>query len=182
VFLTDTVPTDTCTAHRRVRIDTRSGLLASAETPDRFVREKLFTVHPERFHPWMREHNIPLPPPITHAAATTRAPSDAEATLTDRLQIQYPDDGTTYRLDPVLRTDHQQIHLRGTATSTLRDVHWTVDGTRLDADYRGATWRLQPGTHTLTLHALRADGQPVQSRPVQVRVVGYQHAETASSQ
>ncbi len=173
-FLAGTVPTDTCTVHRRVRIDTRSGLRPAAETPDRFVQEKLFTVHPERFHPWMRAHNVPLPPPVTHAAATAaQSSSDTEAIPTDRLQIQYPDDGTTYRLDPVLRADHQQIHLRGTAASGLRDVHWTVDGTRLDADYRDATWRLQPGTHTLTLRALHADGRPVQSRPVRVRVVGY---------
>jgi penicillin-binding protein 1C len=182
LFLTGTVPTDTCTVHRRVRIDTRSGLRAAAETPDRFVASKRFTVHPERFHPWMREHNIPLPPPITHAAATKRVGSDSDAAITDRLQIQYPDDGTTYRLDPVLRGAHQQIHLRGTAAAGLRDVHWTVDSTRLDADYREATWRLQPGTHTLTLRAIRPDGQPVHSRPVQVRVVGYQHAETTSSQ
>ncbi|NBB72243.1 MAG: penicillin-binding protein 1C [Bacteroidetes bacterium] len=172
VFLAGTVPADTCTVHRRVRIDTRSGLLASAETPERFIQEKLFTVHPERFHPWMREHNIPLPPEASHPAVT-RPTSNTAAAITDRLQVQYPDDGTTYRLDPVLRATHQQIHLRGTAASELRDVHWTVDGTRLDADYRDAAWRLRPGPHTLTLHALRPDGQPVQSRPVRIRVVGY---------
>ena len=130
----------------------------------------------------MREHNRPLPPQGTHAATTARAAADADALLTDRLQIQYPDDGTTYRLDPVLRAGHQQIHLRGTAAAGLRDMHWTVDSTRLAADYRTATWRLQPGMHTLVLRAVRPDGQPVHSRPVRIRVVGYQHAETASSQ
>ena len=182
LFLAGTVPADTCAVHRRVRIDTRSGLRAAAETPERFVQERLFTVHPERFHPWMREHNRPLPPQGAHAATTARAAADADALLTDRLQIQYPDDGTTYRLDPVLRAGHQQIHLRGTAAAGLRDVHWTVDSTRLAADYRTATWRLQPGMHTLVLRAVRPDGQPVHSRPVRIRVVGYQHAETASSQ
>jgi penicillin-binding protein 1C len=181
IFLAGTAPKDTCSVHRRVRVDIRSGLLASAETPNQLVQEKLFTVHPERFHPWMREHNVPLPPQITHAAATTHAPSDAEAAVTDHLQIQYPDDGTTYRLDPVLRGDHQQIHLRGTAASGLRDVHWTVDGTRLDADYRDATWRLQPGPHTLTLRAMRPDGQAVQGRPVRIRVLGLQHTEAPAS-
>ncbi len=174
VFLAGTAPTDTCTVHRRVRIDTRSGLRAPDDTPEQFVDERLFTVHPERFHPWMRENNVSLPPPVTHAAApTAQSSSDTEPPLTNRLQIQYPDDGTTYRLDPVLRAHHQQIHLRGTAASALRDVHWTIDGTRLDADYREATWRLRPGTHTLTLRAVRPDGPPVQSRPVRVRVVGY---------
>ncbi len=181
VFLTGTAPTDTCTVHRRVRIDTRSGLRASAKTPEQFVHAKLFTVHPERFHPWMHEHNMPLPPEAPHTAVT-RPASDTEAVITDRLQIQYPDDGTTYRLDPVLRTDHQQIHLRGTAAAMLHDVHWTVDGTRLDSDYRDARWRLRPGTHTLMLRALRPGGQPVQSRPVQIRVFEYQRAETASAQ
>jgi len=180
VFLDGTVPTDTCTVHRRVRIDTRSGLRASADTPDRFVTAKVFAVHPERYHPWMREHDLPLPPdrrrdppqPPTH----TDSASDAATTVTDRLQIQYPDDGTTYRLDPVLRDAYQQIHLRGTAADGLRDVHWTVDGKRLDADYRDATWRLAPGTHTLALHARRADGPPVQSRSVQIRVVRTERA------
>ena len=179
LFLAGTAPTDTCTVHRRVPIDTRSGLLATEETPARFVRETLFTVHPERFHPWMRERGLPLPPQATHAEAATRADT-LDAAFTDRLQIQYPDDGTTYRLDPVLRTDYQQIHLRGTPDDTLHDVHWRVDGTRLDVDYRTATWRLQPGAHTLTLHAVQADGQPVQSRPVRIRVFEYQRTGALS--
>lgn len=172
VFLSGTAPTDTCTVHRRVHIDTRSGLRASEDTPDRFVDEKLFTAHPERFHPWMREHDIPLPPQVTHAAATARPPDSAEASITDRLQVQYPDDGTTYRLDPVLRDEHQQIHLRGTAPDVFFDVHWQIDGDRVNRDYRDATWRLKSGTHTLTLRAVRPDGQRVQSRPVQIRVFG----------
>ena len=94
--------------------------------------------------------------------------------------LRIPDDGTTYRLDPVLRADHQQIHLRGTAPTMLHDVHWTVDGTRLDADYRNATWRLRPGTHTFALRALRPDGQPAQSRPVRIRVFAYQHTRSSS--
>jgi penicillin-binding protein 1C len=168
VFLPGTVPTDTCTVHRRVRIDTRSGLRASAETPERFVTARVFAVHPGRYHPWMREHDLPLPPDRRRDPPTAARPdsaSDATPTVTDRLQIQYPDDGTTYRLDPVLRNRYQQIHLRGTAGDGLQEVHWTVD------DYRDATWRLAPGTHTLALHALRPDGRPVQSRSVRIRVV-----------
>ena len=171
VFLRGTAPTDTCSVHRRIRIDTRTGLRASADTPDRFVKATVFTVHPKRYHPWMREHNIPLPPPRPQTRARSDSASEATPTVTDRLRIQYPDDGTTYRVDPVLRDAYQRIHLRGTAADGLHDVHWTVDGNRLDADYRDATWRLAPGTHTLALHAHRGDGTPVQSRSVQIRVV-----------
>lgn len=183
LFLTGTAPADTCTVHRRLTLDTRSGLLASADTPARFVRHRLFTVYPERFHPWMRAEGLPLPPQATHAAAVAHpahSADSAEATFTDRLQVQYPEDGTTYRLDPVLRADRQQIHLRGTADDALHDVHWRIDGTRLDAGYRDATWRLRPGTHTLALHAVQADGTPVQSRPSRVRVLGYRKATTSS--
>ena len=178
VFLHGTVPTDTCTVHRRVRVDTRSGLRASADTPDRFVHTNVFAVHPERYHPWMREHDVPLPPPRSQTPDRPDSASDAAPTVTDRLRIQYPDDGTTYRLDPVLRDAYQQIHLRGTAADGLRDVHWTIDGERLDADYRDTTWRLDPGTHTLALRALRPDGRPVQSRSVQIRVVRTARAES----
>jgi len=62
LFLSGTVPTDTCTVHRVVAIDERTGDRAAPGTPSRHVQQKRHAVYPERYHAWMREHDLPLPP------------------------------------------------------------------------------------------------------------------------
>lgn len=175
--LPGTAPTDTCTVHRRVEIDRRSGLLASEATPPEHIEAKLYTVHPEPYHPWMRAQGMPFPPRATHdAVVQTVADTTRPPTYTDALTIQYPQTGTLYRLDPVLRRAYQRIRLRGTAASDLFDVHWIIDGVRIPGDYRTAHWTLTPGTYRLQLRAARADGTPVRSRPAEIRVLPYRTA------
>jgi penicillin-binding protein 1C len=173
-FLAGTVPTDTCTVHRRVRVDTRTGRLAASSAPERFVERRHVSVYPDVYHPWMREHGWPMPPaPAERDSSTTDAgspPGIAASGVTDRLQVHYPVDGTQFIADPVLRPEHQRVHLRGAAPPAWRDVHWTVDGTRLDADYTDAVWRLRPGTHVVELRAATPGGRSVRSRPVTLRV------------
>jgi penicillin-binding protein 1C len=89
----------------------------------------------------------------------------------DGLRVLYPADGTRYRLDPVLRPAFQRLHLDGAAPEGFREVHWRADGRRIAGDYRAATWPLAPGTHTLRLHGIDAEGRPRQSAPVTVRVL-----------
>ncbi len=73
LFLSGTVPTDTCTVHRVVAIDQRTGRRAAPGTASRHVQQKRYAVYPERYHAWMREHDLPLPPPHggdrSHASA-----------------------------------------------------------------------------------------------------------------
>ncbi|GIV61157.1 MAG: penicillin-binding protein 1A [Rhodothermaceae bacterium] len=167
-FLAGTAPRDTCQVHRRVRLDRRSGLLADAGTPPEAVDTRLFTVYPPLFHPWMRANHLPFPPRWTtddRPAARTDAPA------TDRLLIQYPEDGMTYQIDPVLQAAFQQLHLKGAAETGLLDVHWRVDGTRLPGDYRTAAWPLTPGRHAFTLHALTPEGIPLRSRTAHIFVL-----------
>ena len=61
-FLPGTVPTDTCTVHRVVAIDERTGDRAAPSTAQQHVTQKTYTVYPERYHAWMRERDVPLPP------------------------------------------------------------------------------------------------------------------------
>ena len=173
-MLIGTAPTDTCSVHRRVPVDTRTNTRADSTTPARYVEHRRYTVYPERFHPWMRAHDRPLPPPrrSTSPPVQADAPPDSTRRRSDRLQVQYPADGTRYLTDPVLRTSHQRIHLRGTAPSSWQNVHWRVDGRRLPGDYRSATWRLRPGTHTLALWARTSSGtRRVRSRRTTITVL-----------
>lgn len=168
-FLPGTAPRDTCRVHRVVPIDTRSGLLADPATPSRHVEHRRFTVHPEIYHPWMRDHGLPLPPRVTHAHATPPA-ADSVWRATDRLQVHVPAATAQFTIDPVLRDAFQQIHLRGTAPDDWHGVHWTVDRERLSADFREARWPLSTGTHRISLRAIGPDGTRYESRPSTIRV------------
>jgi penicillin-binding protein 1C len=177
-FLAGTAPADadTCRVHRRVRLDARSGLLASAATPPAHVETRVFAVHPPVFHAWMRAHGVPLPPTLTHAAvhaAEAEAAWSDDVATTDALRVRYPADGTRYRRDPVLRPGYQRLHLDGAAPEGWLDVHWRADGQRLAGGLHTATWRLAEGTHTLALHAVAPDGQRYRSRPATVRVFAH---------
>jgi penicillin-binding protein 1C len=171
LFLSGTVPTDTCTVHRFVAIDERTGRRAAPGTPSRYMQQTRYAVYPERYHAWMREHDVPLPPKSVHQASH-RSPTDAKGSLrvTDRLRIRYPADEALFYVDPVLRDRYQRLSLKGTAPEDFRDVHWVVNGERHASGTGQVKWQLRPGTHRIELRA-RHDGQAVRSPAVQIRVV-----------
>ena len=161
-FLPGTVPSDTCTVHRVVAVDTRTGRRAAPGTDPAIVDSTLYTVYSDRYHAWMRANDVPLPPPAPSASST--------APVADRLRIQYPADEARFYVDPVLRREYQTISLRGAVPDAVRDVHWVIDGTRHASGLRDASWQLSPGRHQIQLRG-RHDGQTVHSAPVDVRVV-----------
>ena len=169
-FLGGTAPTDTCTVHHRLRIDRRTGLLAGDAAPLEAVEGKTFAVYPPAYHAWMREHGWPLPPTMRREDLADITAGDP--TVTERLQIQYPESGTAFRVDPVLRSAYQKIHLSGSAPGDLLDVHWRINGRRLVGSYQGAAWPLEPGTHRIELWAVDGLGRPLRSRTSVVKVSG----------
>ncbi len=168
LFLAETVPSDTCVVHQLIGIDRRTGLRASADTPPDVVEQTLFTVYPPLFHPWMRANRLPFPPSAVQPLPVfSRMPPSSS----DRLLIQYPENGMTFQLDPVLRAPYQRIHLRGSTDERLHDAAWWIDGERLTDDFHAATWQLRPGRHTITLRAVTPDGEPLISRPAEIMVL-----------
>ncbi len=166
IFLAGTVPTDTCTVHRRIALDRRTGLLADADTPADFVDDRLFTVYAPAYHDWMRAHGLQLPPSVSYAAV---ASSDS-LVYSDRLRVQYPASGTVYQIDPVLRSAFQRITLRGAADADVLDLGWWVDGERLPGYVSTVAWALVPGHHRIELRGISPDGQRLRSRPAEVVV------------
>lgn len=169
LFLVGTVPTDTCTVHQRIPIDRRTGLRATASTPPAFVESPLFAVYPPEYHGWMRDQGLPLPPPEQPEPA--RAHSDS-VRYSEALAVQYPETGTVFQVDPVLRAEHQQIHLKGEIAASLFDVQWWVNEAPLDGSVEDAYLPLTPGTHEIELRAVDATGQRIRSRPVTITVRG----------
>jgi penicillin-binding protein 1C len=163
-FLVGHAPSDTCTVHRRVPIDTRTGLLAEASAPAAAVEHRAYAVYPPEYHAWMRTRGLPLPP-----SASARDALAEGVQTSDRLRVEYPGSGTTFQLDPVLRAGYQRARLRGAADEGLLDVAWYVNGERLGRPRPGGlASRARP--HTLELRALSPEGLRLRSRPALVTV------------
>jgi hypothetical protein len=119
----------------------------------------------------MQKHRIPLPPAppstdIPRESASGRAPAPASL-----LAVQYPESGMTFQIDPVLKRQFQQVHLRAAAARELRDITWWIDGAPLDAAFDDATWPLIPGTHTIALQAETKDRRTIHSPSVSITVL-----------
>lgn len=175
-FLKGTAPTDTGTVHRRIAIDKRTGRRARPTTNATHIKKKLFTVYPERYHNWMRAHDVPLPPPASQSPSTPTSP----VSESDRLRVQHPTSGSRYHINPVLRRDYQRLSLKGIAPDDVDNVHWVVDGNRHASGLQNVTWALKPGAHRIALRGQR-DGRRVQSPPVEIHVVGPEQSQSSTS-
>ena len=170
LFLPGKAPSETCSVHRRIEIDTESMRLADASTPAHRRESRLYTVHPELFHNWMRDQNLPFPP-----ASMDETKPDAEPEWL--LQITYPVAGMLFQIDPVLRRPFQQIRLQEIHDERLKDIEWLVDG----QPFPGASWKLQPGEFVFELQARTAEGAYVKSPPVSITVIDDRPAANTSS-
>lgn len=78
VFLRGTEPREICSIHQQFTIDTRTGTLASADTPIESIATRVFEVQPPIFHEWMREQGIAFPP-VADAARRYEISGDVHA-------------------------------------------------------------------------------------------------------
>ncbi|MDZ4700694.1 MAG: penicillin-binding transpeptidase domain-containing protein, partial [Rhodothermales bacterium] len=161
------MPADTCSVHREVVIDRRSGLLADASTPPAHRQPTRYTVYPPEFHGWMRDRGLPLPPTVTLAQA---GPDDAPA-YDAGLRVAYPVSGARFQIDPVLRRSFQRIPLEAVVNETLGRPNWWIDGAPADLPLEEAFWTLAPGSHTFELRARTLAGAPVRSLPAHILVI-----------
>jgi len=90
------------------------------------------------------------------------------------LEISFPRNGDIFKLDPVLRKEHQRIKLQAAVPRTdgVAKIEWWVNGDK--AGEAGSPfslfWNLSPGFYTIKAIAVR-DGSPLESRPVKIVVL-----------
>jgi penicillin-binding protein 1C len=89
-------------------------------------------------------------------------------------KILFPQGGDVFKIDPVLRQDHQRIKLRIDSTSVqgAGKVEWWINGDRVgevEAPFN-FFWNLRPGSYTIKAVAVR-DGLRLESRPVKITVL-----------
>jgi len=171
LFLAGTIPRDTSNVLQRISIDVRTGLRADPSTPKEFVDDRLFRIYPPEFHAWMRQEGIPFPPQLELDYSVIDTGS---IRLTDALRIDYPESGTTFQLDPVLRAEFQRIRMRATIPDGLAQASWWVDGKRVEGRFEDASWPLEAGTHLIQIRGVTLGGEQLASRPSAILVRGYE--------
>jgi penicillin-binding protein 1C len=91
-----------------------------------------------------------------------------------RLEVTFPRDGDVFKLDPVLRREHQRIKLRAAVpgTESIAKIEWWVNGNRVGeaGSPYSLFWNLRPGSYTIKVTAVRG-GSKLESPPVKVVVL-----------
>lgn len=172
LFLAGTAPTEPDHWYRRFRIDRATGLPAGPDTPPERTEERLFIVPPAEVWEWARANGWPLPP----ETALRSIPSSTWGELpSPPLVITHPDDGTVYRLSPVVPGAYQAIRIAVRPADGVRVAEMTlsVDGAPLatfTAPPYEVLWRLEVGEHTFLAVGRDENGRSLRSAPVSIRV------------
>jgi penicillin-binding protein 1C len=169
------VPVDICTAHVRLGVDSRSGLVATTRTPRRFVQERVVTELPPRYAAWAAAAGLAPPPPAGGGAGPAASAPGAlpRAVGGDgapaRLRVTSPEHGARLVRDPETPATLATVALGAVVEPRAVQVVWLVDGRpfrTVDHPYT-ARWPLTPGVHTFQA---RVPFTPYASRIVQVTV------------
>lgn len=150
-FVAGKEPKRTCSFHKRVRIDMRNGLLATAATPLPFAREKIVVDYPPLYWEWARSQHMPLPPRLCspldvdslRAQSATRAQEDPE--------ILFPKSGMIFALDGALRPEFQRIFFSASLPENVEKVQWRLNGEIVGESAQGErfSWQLRAGEFEL---------------------------------
>ncbi len=186
IFLAGTAPTAPDDWYRSLRIDSATGQLAGPDTPPERVVERVYVVPPAELWEWARQNNWPLPPdaalqalrgaPPTGGGIPSASQSDLLAGARSPLVFTHPDNGTVYRLSPVVPPEYQSIRVavRPADGVAVAEVTLYADGEALatfTAPPYEVIWTLRPGEHTFLAVGRDETGRSLQSAPVVIQVL-----------
>ncbi len=171
VFLAGSEPKQRCSVHRLLRIDTRTGALASSETPHAFVAEQVFEIFRPEFERWMEKQGMPRPPDALQGRSDNiPQPQRARAPLA----ISIPSNGEVFTVDPILRPQYQTITVESVVAQDVRDVMLCINGKEVASlvppyRYRLPLAALNKGSLTLVVKGKKGV-RVVESAPVRIAV------------
>jgi len=161
------VPPERCQAHGVALVDRRTGRLASAATPRKFVEKRAFLRLPPRYARWLSAHNLapPLPP------RKAWIPLELGSVLSPpvRLAVTYPPNNARLVRDPEAPAEASTVELAATADPPVPQLLWLVDDrpAHLVSYPYVFGWPLVPGTHRLQV---AVPATPLVSSPVTLEV------------
>ncbi len=121
-FIPGKSPIRVSSVHRRILIDTRTGLRACADTPPSDTRAEVFEAWPSdilRLYALAGMPRRPIPP--------DRCGSDAQSSEHVTPAITYPRSGGTYELHAA-ELGHETLQLSATAGPGVASLYWFADG------------------------------------------------------
>jgi 1A family penicillin-binding protein len=172
LFIAGTAPTEPDNWYQLFRIDRATGLPAGPDTPLERVQEQVFIVPPMEAWEWARANNWPLPPEAALRESVSPSPTPSGPPLV----ITHPDDGTIYRLSPVVPEAYQAVRVAARPADGVRVLEVTlyVDGEMLatfTAPPYEVLWTLREGEHTFLAIGRDENGRSLRSAPVSIRVL-----------
>ncbi len=166
-FIEGTVPTDYDDLYQTFEIDSRTGQLATDDTPEIFRLEKVYLVLPPEARDWATRQGI-VPPPDS---AIRVGQDDIEP-----LRLLAPDPYTIFQLSPLTPLDTQRIRLSIATPPDTKHVRYWLDGVvlaTLETAPHDFWWALTPGNHKLWATAVLEDGTSLTSSVITFQVDVY---------
>ncbi len=163
-------PREVCTAHQVALVDHRTGFLATAKTPRRFVVEKAFLRLPPRYHRWLADQG--LAPPLPNPGQPGNPPEPGSVLAPPlRVAILFPQNGLRIVGDPEAPAGTSTLELAASVFPPVPELLWLVDGKpfALAPFPYTVAWPLVPGRHRVQA---AVPSTPIVSAPVTVEVKG----------
>ncbi len=145
IFVKGTEPKMECDWHRILRIDTRTGMLAGKRCPQVSTIDRTMVSYPPVYWEWAGESGIPIAPESYSPLCT-----DAGARI-GPVEIIYPRDGDSFRIDYSVPPQYRSIVLRAAASQGADRITWRIDGKTRAVVATPFSWTmpLVPGRHSI---------------------------------
>jgi 1A family penicillin-binding protein len=173
-FIAGREPGNVCNMHRLMRVDRRSGKLASVDTPPQQVTEKVGVFLPPEASEWAHEQESASS--IQFIITTPGGQVGTSPQIQPGIVLTHPDHNTTYRLVRTVPADTQRIEVRALplVLDQVLKVRLYVDEDLLAAFDRppySVLWQLAAGEHTFRAEAMDRSGQIWSSQAVHITVL-----------
>ncbi len=156
-FIMGTEPTQADNFYHPYQIDSRTGEVATTDTPDHYRRTQVYLVLPPEARDWAARQGIPPPP------------DGVVSLMDDRLapvRLLAPDPYTVFQISPLIPLEFQRIRLRVAVPTDTIAVRYELNGevvAVLETAPFTSWWPLEVGTYELVAEATRANGEVLTS-------------------
>jgi penicillin-binding protein 1C len=148
----DHLPTETCTWHRDIAIDTRNGLRAGDRCPARFVERRTYETLPPQYSKWLSDTPERARPPADYSPLCPQT-----GTIKNALVVTYPRAGEAFLVEPGYDAKTQTLAFTAEIDPPVAHPTWVVDGERLASD----SWQLRRGKHQVIVEAAGQRSDPI---------------------
>lgn len=195
LFLSESLPSATCTLHRLVALDAHTGEPAGAQCPAEQRVWRTATWWPPEILDWANEEGLALPDadlPRRLASADDAGPAPEGKVGSDEpseepsILFLSPSADSSYLLTREIPQEYQQVEvaLGGAALQRARSVQLWVDGREFHSwsapPYR-ALWPLEPGSHQLQATTEDPGGMIRNSSVLHITVMSQADTERSAS-